>query len=96
MRKHGVLPCLLKGAGKGGGCIVLAGLPFGFGIETSITTIRLICSGVLVWYPKLKMLIRRYAEGLPFLMHCINSAYDKPWFDPEATPNLKSERRMKS
>ena len=55
---------------------MLAGPPFGFGIEAFITMIRLIYSGVLDLYPKLKILIGHYAEGLPFLMHCINFAYD--------------------
>ena len=68
--------------------IVLAGPPFGFGVETSITMIRLIYSGVLDRYPKLKIVIGHYGEGLPFLMHRINFAYDKPWFDPDATPKL--------
>lgn len=40
-------------------------------------------------YPKLKILLGHYGEGLPFLTHRINFAYDKPWFDPEATPKLK-------
>ncbi len=69
--------------------IVLAGPPFGFGIETSITMVRLIYSGVLDRYPKLKIMLGHYGEGLPFLMHRIDFAYLKPWFDPEATPKLK-------
>jgi predicted TIM-barrel fold metal-dependent hydrolase len=69
--------------------IVLAGPPFGFGIETCITMVRLIYSGVLDRYPKLKIMLGHYGEGLPFLMHRIDFAYLKPWFDPEATPKLK-------
>ena len=69
--------------------IVLAGPPFGFGIETCITMVRLIYSGVLDRYPKLMIMLGHYGEGLPFLMHRIDFAYLKPWFDPEATPKLK-------
>lgn len=69
--------------------IVLAGPPFGFGIETCITMVRLIYSGVMDRYPKLKIMLGHYGEGMPFLMHRIDFAYLKPWFDPEATPKLK-------
>ncbi len=69
--------------------IVLAGPPFGFGIETCITMVRLIYSGALDRYPKLKIMLGHYGEGLPFLIHRIDFAYLKPWFDPEATPKLK-------
>lgn len=71
--------------------IVSAGPPFGFGIEVCITMVRLIYSGVLDRYPRLKILLGHYGEGMPFLMHRIDFAYLKPWFDPEATPKL--ERR---
>jgi predicted TIM-barrel fold metal-dependent hydrolase len=60
-------------------------------LETCITMVRLIYSGVLDRYPKLKILLGHYGEGMPFLMHRIDFAYLKPWFDPEATPKL--ERR---
>jgi len=69
--------------------IVSAGPPFGFGIETCITMVRLIYSGVFDHYPKLKIMLGHYGEGMPFLMHRIDFAYLKPWFDPEATPKLK-------
>jgi uncharacterized protein len=69
--------------------IVSAGPPFGFGIEVCITMVRLIYSGALDRYPKLKILLGHYGEGMPFLLHRIDFAYQKPWFDPEATPKLK-------
>ncbi|RJR47446.1 MAG: amidohydrolase [Desulfobacteraceae bacterium] len=69
--------------------IVLAGPPFGFGIETCITMVRLIYSGVFDRFPRLKIMLGHYGEGMPFLIHRIDFAYLKPWFDPEATPKLQ-------
>ena len=66
----------------------LAGAPFGFGIETAICMMRLIYSGVLDRYPKLKIFLGHLGEGLPFLMQRIDFAYVRPWFDPEARPKL--------
>ena len=69
--------------------IVSAGPPFGFGIEVCITMVRLIYSGVMDRFPKLKIMLGHYGEGMPFLIHRIDFAYLKPWFDPEATPKLQ-------
>jgi predicted TIM-barrel fold metal-dependent hydrolase len=66
----------------------LAGAPFGFGIETAICMMRLIYSGALDKYPRLKIFLGHLGEGMPFLMQRIDFAYVRPWFDPEARPKL--------
>jgi predicted TIM-barrel fold metal-dependent hydrolase len=66
----------------------LAGAPFGFGIETSICVMRLVFSGVFDRYPRLRIILGHLGEGLPFLMQRIDFAYVRPWFDPDARPNL--------
>lgn len=69
--------------------IALAGPPFGFGIETSVCMMRLIYSGVFDRYPGLKIILGHLGEGLPFLLQRIDFAYVRPWFDPDARPNLE-------
>ena len=69
----------------------LAGAPFGFGIEASMCMMRLIYSGVFDKHPGLKILLGHLGEGLPFLMQRLDFAYERPWFDPDARPDL--ERR---
>jgi predicted TIM-barrel fold metal-dependent hydrolase len=66
----------------------LAGAPFGFGIETSMCMMRLVFSGVFDRYPRLKIILGHLGEGLPFLMQRIDFAYVRPWFDPDARPDL--------
>jgi predicted TIM-barrel fold metal-dependent hydrolase len=66
----------------------LAGAPFGFGIETSMCMMRLVFSGVFDRYPGLKIMLGHLGEGLPFLMQRIDFAYVRPWFDPDARPDL--------
>jgi predicted TIM-barrel fold metal-dependent hydrolase len=67
----------------------LAGAPFGFGIETSMCMMRLVFSGVFDRYPGLKIMLGHLGEGLPFLMQRIDFAYVRPWFDPDARPDLR-------
>lgn len=67
----------------------LAGAPFGFGIETSICMMRLVFSGAFDRYPNLRIMLGHLGEGLPFLMQRIDFAHVRPWFDPDARPNLK-------
>ena len=50
---------------------------------------RLVFSGVFDRYPSLRVMVGHYGEGLPFLMQRIDFAYVRPWFDPEARPDLK-------
>jgi predicted TIM-barrel fold metal-dependent hydrolase len=52
--------------------ISLAGPPFGFGMETSLAAMRLVLSGAFDAFPKLKVILGHYGEGLPFLMHRID------------------------
>ena len=67
----------------------MAGAPFGFGVETSITMMRLIYSGVFDQYPKLKIILGHLGEGLPFLIQRMDFPYLRPWVDPEARGNMK-------
>ena len=67
----------------------MAGAPFGFGIETSICMMRLIFSGVFDKFPGLTIMLGHLGEGLPFLLQRIDFAYVRPWFDPDARPDLK-------
>jgi predicted TIM-barrel fold metal-dependent hydrolase len=67
----------------------VAGAPFGFGIETSMCMMRLIYSGVFDEFPGLKIILGYLGEGLPFLLQRIDFAYERPWFDPDARPDLE-------
>jgi predicted TIM-barrel fold metal-dependent hydrolase len=71
--------------------IALSGPPFGFGVETAMVMLRLILSGALDAFPKLKIDVGHYGEFLPFLMHRIDWAYTRPHVisDIGATPTLK-------
>ena len=62
----------------------MGGPPFGFGVETAITMMRLIHSGVFDQYPRLKIILGHLGEGLPFLLKRIDFPFDRPWVDPEA------------
>lgn len=66
----------------------LAGAPFGFGLETSMCMMRLVFSGVFDRYPGLRVVLGHLGEGLPFLMQRVDFAYVRPWFDPDARPDL--------
>ena len=65
----------------------LAGAPFGFGMETALTMMRLIYSGVFDKYPKLKIILGHLGEALPFLLKRIDWAWVRP-FDPAARPKI--------
>jgi predicted TIM-barrel fold metal-dependent hydrolase len=67
----------------------LAGPPFGFGIEASICMMRLIYSGAFDKYPGLMIVLGHLGEGLPFLLQRIDFAYERPWIDPGARPDLQ-------
>lgn len=54
--------------------LTLAGPSFGFGAETCLTMIRLIMSGAMDAFPKLKVVIGHYGEGLPFLLDRLDFA----------------------
>ena len=69
----------------------LAGAPFGFGVETSMTMMRLILSGVFDAFPHLKIILGHLGEGLPFVSQRIDFPYVRPHFksDPGNVPELK-------
>jgi len=54
--------------------LALAGPAFGFGAEVSLAMIRLIMSGAMDAFPKLKVVIGHYGEGLPFLLDRLDFA----------------------
>ena len=58
--------------------ITLAGPAFGFGMETALVAMRLILSGAFDAFPKLKVILGHYGEGLPFLMHRMDWLHDRP------------------
>ena len=71
----------------------LAGAPFGFGVETAMTMMRLILSGVFDAFPKLKIILGHLGEGLPFILQRIDFPYVRPHFknDPGARPDLNKK-----
>ena len=50
----------------------LARAPWGFAVDTSCHFLRLVFSGLLDAYPKLKIILGHLGEGLPFAMHRLN------------------------
>lgn len=72
--------------------LALAGAAFGFGVETATAMMRLVLSGVFDAFPKLKIILGHYGEGLPFLMQRIDHPFVRPHIkasDPEAVPAIK-------
>ena len=72
--------------------LALAGAAFGFGIETATAMMRLILSGALDAFPKLKIILGHYGEGLPFLMQRIDHPFVRPHLkasDPDVVPALE-------
>jgi uncharacterized protein len=58
--------------------VALAGPPFGFGLATALAMMRLVLSGAFDAFPKLKIVLGHYGEGLPFLMQRIDWAFERP------------------
>ncbi|MCL5736549.1 MAG: amidohydrolase family protein [Actinobacteria bacterium] len=71
--------------------IGLAGPSFGFGAETAMVMMRLITGGVFDVFPKLKIILGHYAEGLPFMLDRVDRAYIQGHVrtDPAIAPPLK-------
>jgi predicted TIM-barrel fold metal-dependent hydrolase len=71
--------------------LALAGAGFGFGVETSIAMMRLILSGAFDAFPRLKVILGHYGEGLPFLMQRIDHAFVRPHIkaDGATVPELR-------
>ncbi len=57
----------------------LAGPPFGFGFETAMCMMRLMVSGVLDKYPKLKIILGHLGEGMPFNLSRMDFMHLRPW-----------------
>ena len=71
----------------------LAGASFGFGAETSMVMMRLITSGALDVFPKLKIILGHYAEGLPFMMNRVDRPYLQGHIRPQPGIAPQLERR---
>jgi len=69
----------------------LSGAPFGFGVETAMTMMRLVLSSVFDRYPGLKVILGHLGEALPFLFARMDYPYVIPWFDPNARPQLNKK-----
>ena len=69
--------------------IAMAGAAFGFGWEAALGMMRLIFSGVLDRFPRLRFMLGHLGEALPFVSQRIDFAYVRPWFDTSARPNLQ-------
>ena len=69
----------------------LAGPSFGFGTETAMVMMRLIVSGAFDAFPKLKIILGHYGEGLPFMLDRVSRPYLQGHnrTDPSAAPPLK-------
>ena len=71
--------------------LALAGAAFGFGVETATAMVRLALSGAFDAYPKLKIILGHYGEGLPFLMQRIDHPFLRPHTKDDAgtVPDIK-------
>ncbi len=72
--------------------LALAGAAFGFGVETATAMMRLVLSGAFDTFPRLKIILGHYGEGLAFLMQRIDHPFVRPHIkasDPDAVPDLK-------
>jgi predicted TIM-barrel fold metal-dependent hydrolase len=58
--------------------VALAGPPFGFGVATALAMMRLVLSGAFDAFPRLKVALGHYGEGLPFLMQRVDWAFERP------------------
>ena len=56
---------------------------WGFTVETATQAIRLILSGALEEYPRLKIILGHLGEGLPFLLWRINMAFQRDGAGPD-------------
>lgn len=82
-------PSIVKGFGEYG--FPLAGPPFGFGVESSLHTMRLLYSGVFDRYPGLKIVLGHMGEGIPFWLYRIDFYWLKPWVAPELKPRIQNK-----
>jgi predicted TIM-barrel fold metal-dependent hydrolase len=83
---HPTIPAFAQARTYG---FALAGPTLGFGMEVTLTLMRLIYSGLFDRFPRLKIILGHLGEGLPFIMQRIDWAYIRP-FAPALRPkNLK-------
>ena len=70
--------------------LALAGAGFGFGVETALAMMRLVLSGALDAFPRLKVILGHYGEGLPFQLQRVDHAFTRPHIraDGAAVPEL--------
>jgi predicted TIM-barrel fold metal-dependent hydrolase len=70
--------------------LALAGAGFGFGVETALAMMRLVLSGAFDAFPRLKVILGHYGEGLPFQMQRVDHAFTRPHIkaDGAAVPEL--------
>ncbi|MEM2465482.1 MAG: amidohydrolase family protein [Candidatus Bathyarchaeia archaeon] len=66
----------------------LAAAAFGFGVETAMCVMRLIFSGALDKYPRLKIILGHLGEGLPFIFRRIDYPFLKPTLSNEEKPKI--------
>ncbi len=69
----------------------LAGPMFGFGADTSLHAMRLICSGLFDRYPGLTLILGHLGEALPFWLWRL----DKPWREGSIKPDPRSIKLKK-
>ena len=71
---------------------VLVSQVFGFGAETSLHAMRLICSGLFDEYPKLKLILGHLGETLPFILWRLKDhRWDKVDVSNPLGPHTKEE-----
>ena len=58
--------------------LALAGAGFGFGVETALAMMRLVLSGAFDAFPRLKVILGHYGEGLPFSLQRVDHPFVRP------------------
>ena len=71
--------------------LALAGAGFGFGVETALAMMRLVLSGTFDAFPRLRVILGHYGEGLPFQLQRVDHAFTRPHIkaDGAAVPSLR-------
>ena len=71
--------------------LALAGAGFGFGVETALAMMRLVLSGAFDAFPRLRVILGHYGEGLPFQLQRVDHAFTRPHIkaDGAAVPDLR-------
>ena len=86
---HPVIPAICEMRTYGWG---LAGAAFGFGAETALVMMRLIISGAFDVFPRLRIILGHYGEGLPFMLDRVDRPYLQGHVrpDPDLAPTLRA------